>query len=309
VDRIRPESLSLFRKALRHGDKILISGAAGWFGQTAIAMTKTTGLEYLATGSRSRVIELNGENEKIESHDMNSIAAFKPTVVIDAAFLTREKIAVTGAANYIEINQAIMDCSKEIVGLASVRKYVGFSSGATVNLAGHDSFNILDNPYAALKRSYEEQMLDAGSWSKASITIPRVFSLTGAYVNRPDLFAFSNLILQARSGEISIRARRRVLRRYCLVEDVIALSVSSLDQGETLIFETGGDLVEIGELAHLIKAQIDTEMKIIRSLDQEESSDNYFSSGLEWSSLSKKQGLLEETISKQIARFLASVDV
>jgi hypothetical protein len=81
-----------------------------------------------------------------------------------------------------------------------------------------------------------------------------------------------------------------------------------LDQGATLIFETGGDLVEIGELAQLIKAQIDTEINIIRSLDQEEGSDNYFSSGLEWSSLSENQGLVEETISRQIARFVASVD-
>lgn len=308
MDRIRPESLSLFRKALQHGDKVLISGAAGWFGQTAIAMTKTAGLEYMATGSRSRVIKLNGDNERIESHSMDSIAAFKPTVVIDAAFLTREKIAVVGAANYIEVNQAIIDCSREIAGLASVRKYVGFSSGATVHLAGHSSFSLSDNPYAALKRSYEEQMLDAGSWSKASIAIPRVFSVTGAYVNRPELFAFSNLILQAKSGVMKIQASNRVLRRYCLVEDVISLSLSSLDQGATLIFETGGDLVEIGELAQLIKAQIDTEINIIRSLDQEEGSDNYFSSGLEWSSLSEKQGLVEETISRQIARFVASVD-
>jgi hypothetical protein len=151
-------------------------------------------------------------------------------------------------------------------------------------------------------------MLDAGSWSKASIAIPRVFSVTGAYVNRPELFAFSNLILQAKSGVMKIQASNRVLRRYCLVEDVISLSLSSLDQGATLIFETGGDLVEIGELAQLIKAQIDTEINIIRSLDQEEGSDNYFSSGLEWSSLSEKQGLVEETISRQIARFVASVD-
>jgi len=302
VEKIRPESLSLFRQELKHGDRVLICGASGWFGQTAIAMTKDAGLEYMATGSRTRVIEIDGDTVRVASHNISSISAFEPTVVIDAAFLTRDKIAVIGAVKYIEINQVLMKISREIASLESVRKYVGFSSGATVHLAGQDSFSLSDNPYAALKKSYEAQMMEVSNWSKASLVIPRVYSVTGAYVNKPQLFAFSDLILQARAGVIEVRAKNKVLRRYSPVEDVIALAVAQSKQQGQIIFDTGGEMLEVGDLANQIRMEVCQDAIIHRELNPNLLADDYQSDNVQWSNVLSLSDMEQAPLSEQIRR-------
>jgi len=302
VEKIRPESLSLFRQELKHGDRVLICGASGWFGQTAIAMTKDAGLEYMATGSRTRVIEIDGDTVRVASHNISSISAFEPTVVIDAAFLTRDKIAVIGPVKYIEINQVLMKISREIASLESVRKYVGFSSGATMNLAGQSSFRISDNPYAALKKSYEEQMMEVSYWCKASVVIPRVYSVTGAYVNKPQLFAFSDLILQARAGVIEVRAKNKVLRRYSPVEDVIALAVAQSKQQGQIIFDTGGEMLEVGDLANQIRMEVCQDAIIHRELNPHLLADDYQSDNVQWSNVLSLSDMEQAPLSEQIRR-------
>lgn len=302
MEKIRPESLSLFRQELKYGDKVLICGASGWFGRTAIAMTKAAGLEYMATGSRTRVIEIDGDTVRVESHNISSISAFEPTVVIDAAFLTRDKISVIGAVKYIEINQVLMKISREIASLESVRKYVGFSSGATMNLAGQSSFRISDNPYAALKKSYEEQMMEVSNWSKASVVIPRVYSVTGAYVNKPQLFAFSDLILQAKAGVIEVRAKNKVLRRYSPVEDVIALAVAQSKQQGQIIFDTGGEMLEVGDLANQIRMEICQDAIIHRELNPHLLADDYHSDNVQWSNILSLSEIEQAPLSEQIRR-------
>jgi len=302
LTKLRPEAVRLFSESLGLEDKVLITGASGWFGKTAIALTKTTGVTYLATGSRPRVIDIDGNKEKVESHDLDLISAFQPTVVIDAAFLTRDKVAVIGAGKYIEINQVLMKISKEIASLESVRKYVGFSSGATVNLAGHSSFSLSDNPYAALKKSYEEQMMEVSNWSKASVVIPRVYSVTGAYVNKPQLFAFSDLILQARAGVIEVRAKNKVLRRYSPVEDVIALAVAQSKQQGQIIFDTGGEMLEVGDLANQIRMEICQDAIIHREINPHLLADDYQSDNVQWSNVLSLSDMEQAPLSEQIRR-------
>jgi nucleoside-diphosphate-sugar epimerase len=300
VKKIRPEALVIFRNALQPSDRILISGGSGWFGNTAIAMTKTANLPYMVTGSTARNLILDGDKEKIESHHIAKIAAFKPTVVIDAAFLTREKVAVLGPDKYVEINRSLIKISLEMAGLSSVRKYVGFSSGAAFHLAGQNSFSLADNPYAALKRSYEEQMLEIDHSLGAEISIPRVFSVTGAYVSKPELFAFSNLIIQARSGVMEIHSKNKIFRRYSPVEDIIALAVAQAKQENGVIFDTGGEMLEIGELANQIKRELYPDALIRRELSPSLPVDDYQSDNTQWSRIASLHGLDQASISEQI---------
>jgi len=304
---VRPEALELFSHSLNPADKVLITGAAGWFGQTALAMTKAAGLPHMATGSKPGILELDGEYEALQSHNFGIISDFQPTVVIDTAFLTREKVAVIGAEKYIEANKALIDCSLKVASLASVRKYVGFSSGAAVHLAGYRSFELSINPYAALKRSFEEKMLEASQFATANISIPRVWSVTGAYLNKAELFAFSNLILQAKSGTLQIRAEHPILRRYCPAEDVIAIAISQTTQDRPVIFDTGGELLEIGHLADLVRETVDPLLTVTRSLDPNLPVDDYYSNGEHWSSLSIKHGLHEETALEQLKRLVKDI--
>jgi hypothetical protein len=60
---------------------------------------------------------------------LQTIRDFIPTVVIDSAFLTRDKLAVLGQGEFININQGLISDSLEMARLPSVRKNVGFPSG------------------------------------------------------------------------------------------------------------------------------------------------------------------------------------
>jgi len=299
---IRREAQQLWLQNLRSDDRVLVTGAGGWFGRTAIAMTREAGLELLATGSKDQQIEIDGQSQAVRAQDLGIMAAFKPTVVIDTAFVTRERLPALGHKTYVETNQKLIDQSLDIAALPSVRKYIGFSSGATMRLAGHTSFSLEENPYAAQKRIYESKISEIAADLENDISVARVWSVTGSYITKPDSFAFTDLIAQARSGRIDIRAKHLVYRRYCSVEDVLALALMPLGPGIQTIFDTGGDLIELGVLAQMIVEVVNHAAKIHLQLDSGLPSDDYHSDNKDWRNLVGLGSLNEDSIREQVAR-------
>jgi nucleoside-diphosphate-sugar epimerase len=295
---IRESALSLWASNLKSWDRILITGCRGWFGQTALAMSRAYGLPILATGSIDGDLTVDGIQQPVVKQDLKAIKDFQPTVVIDTAFLTREKVKSIGYQNYIDQNQKLIADSVSIAKLESVRKYVGFSSGATVNLAGQQSFSLLENPYAAQKRQYEQVMDQLIESGHLGIAIARVWSVSGTYLTKSQSFAFSNLILQAKLGRIKIDSPHLVYRRYCSIEDVLAIALAK----KSGLFDTGGELVELRTLAQIVKSEVNPKATIIESLQNESSLDNYYSSDDDWSNLTSQYGLEFDSISNQVAR-------
>ena len=299
---IREQAVGLWLSMLEPNDRILITGARGWFGRTALSMTESFGSTVLATGSQDSILDLRGVKYRIESQDLENISSFEPTVVIDTAFVTRERLPKMGHRKYVETNSRLILDSLAIARLPSVRKYLGFSSGATVHLAGQDSFSLRDNPYAAQKRDYEKRMSDLDVPGDRDISIARVWSVSGVYNTKPDSFAISNLINQAQSGLITLTARNPVFRRYCAVEDVLAITMCGRSGPTQRVFDTGGDLVEIGELAEVVKLAVSSTVEIERVFDPTLEPDSYHSDGKEWEALVQKVGLGSDSIVDQVKR-------
>jgi nucleoside-diphosphate-sugar epimerase len=299
---IRREAQELWLKNLRSDDRVLVTGAGGWFGRTAIAMTRESGLDLLATGSKDQKIEIDGQSQAVHTQSLDVISAFKPTVAIDTAFVTRERLSILGHKAYVETNQRVIDQSLAIAALPSVRKYIGFSSGATMHLAGHTSFSLEENPYAAQKRIYESRISEIAEVLQSDISVARVWSVTGAYVTKPESFVFTDFISQARSGLIDIRAKNLVSRRYCAVEDVLALALIPPRHGSHTVFDTGGDLIDLGTLAKLMVEVVNPTAKIHLHLDSRLPSDDYHSDNKDWGSLVGLGLLGEDSIREQIAR-------
>jgi nucleoside-diphosphate-sugar epimerase len=302
---IRREAQELWLNYLRSDDRVLVTGAAGWFGRTAIAMTKEVGLELLATGSKDQQIEIDGKSQAVQAQSLEVISAFKPTVVIDTAFVTRERLPVLGHRTYIETNQKLIDQSLAIAALPSVRKYIGFSSGATMHLAGYTSFSLDENPYAAQKRIYESKISELAANLQSDISVARVWSVTGSYCTKPQSFAFTDLIAQAKLGLIEIKAKHLVYRRYCALEDVHALAILPSSPGSNPIFDTGGDLIEIGDLAKLVVELVNPNAEILRRLDKTLPQDSYHSDNKDWGQLTGIAKLGMDTIRDQITRVFA----
>ena len=300
---IRREAQELWLRNLRSGDRVLVTGAGGWFGRTAIAMTRRAGLELLATGSKDQQIEIDGQTQRVYGQNLEIISAFKPTVVIDTAFATREMLLVLGHKAYVETNQKLIDQSLAIASMLSVRKYLGFSSGVTMHLAGQTSFSIDENPYAAQKRIYEQRMLGLTQALEADVSIARVWSVTGCYVTKDAAtFAFTDLITQVRAGLVEVKAGHRVFRRYCAVEDVLALALMPLAPGGQIIFDTGGELVELSALAQIMVEVLNPTAKILLKVDSDLPSDDYHSDNSDWGRLVVLGFPREDSIRDQIAR-------
>jgi nucleoside-diphosphate-sugar epimerase len=279
-----------------------VTGAGGWFGRTAVAMTRESGLDLLATGSKDQQIDIDGQSQSVHARSLEIITDFEPTVVIDTAFVTREKLPALGHKAYIEANQKIIDESLAIAAMPSVRKYIGFSSGATMHLAGHTSFSLEENPYAAQKRIYESKISEIATGVQSDISVARVWSVTGSYCTKPQAFAFTDLISQAKLGLIEIKAKHLVYRRYCAVEDVLALALMPRGTGSQAVFDTGGDLIDLGALAQMIVEVVNPTAKIHIQVDSGLPSDNYHSDNKDWENLVGLGLLGEDSIRDQIAR-------
>ncbi len=300
----RREAQELWLNNLRSDDRVLVTGAAGWFGRTAIAMTRPAGLVLIATGSKDQQIVIDGQSQAVQAQSLDVISAFKPTVVIDTAFVTRERLPILGHKTYIETNQKLIDQSLDIAALPSVRKYIGFSSGATKHLAGHASFSLRDNPYAAQKRVYESKMTELSYSLKKDLSIARVWSVTGNYVTKLGSFAFTDLVSQADLGRVEIKSAHLVYRRLCAVEEVLALALLEVSDHCQPVFDTGGNLIEIGELARTIVELVNPNAEIHRHLDSSLPVDDYHSDNLDWVKLSRLGNLSLDTVRNQVIRLL-----
>jgi nucleoside-diphosphate-sugar epimerase len=299
---IRREAQELWLKNLRSDDRVLVTGAGGWFGRTAIAMTRESGLALLATGSKDQQIEIDGQGQSVQAQSLEIIAAFEPTVVIDTAFVTRERLPALGYKAYVETNQRIIDQSLAIAAMPSVRKYIGFSSGATMHLAGHNSFSLEENPYAAQKRIYESRISEIAGALDCDISVARVWSVTGSYCTKPDSFAFTDLIAQAKLGLVEVKAKRPVYRRYCAIEDVLALAMLPNERGGHSIFSTGGELIELGDLAKKVVELVNPNAEVRRQIDSALASDDYYSDSKDWGELLQAANLAKDSISDQVTR-------
>ena len=83
----------------------------------------------------------------------------------------------------------------------------------------------------------------------------RVWSVSGPHVQHPSNYALSDFILQAQdTGRVLVSSPSRVIRSYASVDDVLALALASLSGGSGQ-FDTGGAVIEVGDLAHEVAHQ------------------------------------------------------
>jgi nucleoside-diphosphate-sugar epimerase len=122
-------------------DRILITGASGWLGRTALDLLAPMGLPTLALASRARVIRVADREIECRVWDDREVAAFAPTVVLDCAFLTRGRVADMLLDEYIATNRTLTARLVYATQLPGVRLALTVSSGAAVH--PHDA---LDEP-------------------------------------------------------------------------------------------------------------------------------------------------------------------
>jgi nucleoside-diphosphate-sugar epimerase len=279
--------------------RVAILGATGWVGRTALKLLRDSDSQVMLFASRSRTEELIGARQVVHEVKLSKLREFKPELVLDAAFLTRDKLAEMSVENYIRANSSIINLSLDIQQLPSVRQFIGFSSGASLgvpDLSSKKSEN--EDPYGSLKKHYEDALLSNSRLSDKT-KIARIWSVSGPLVTKPHLFAFSQFIRQALEGEVVIEAAHKVWRRYVDLEDFIRVAISaSLDSSRVL--DSGGDLLELRELAEKVFWTLDLPVKISRNEEENSIPDEYYSSNYGWNQALVETGFVPKTIEEQI---------
>ena len=235
-------------KYLYEGDRVLVLGASGWLGKTSLALLALGEVTFLAMASSQRALRLRGRTLEIRAQNFEEIQEFQPTVVIDCAFLTNNKLPQLGLERFVEINSGLIRFAKKVQTLQSVRKFVAVSSGAAKRFSNSSVSNQSTDPYGALKLEYEKIMLDSED-SPGNTVMLRPWNISGPYCGDKS-YALYDFIQQSKSGLIEISSKKRVYRRYTAAEDLIFLGIASEPSPYPL--DSGGEIVELEQLAHRV---------------------------------------------------------
>ncbi len=267
-------------------ERFLVLGASGWFGQTFLRIVHPH-LHILKTASTKR--------DKFVAWNAKAFRDFNPTVVVNFAFLTSEKVDTEGVETFIAVNELLTEQFIDASNFPTVRAALTVSSGAAVAFP----LDMETNPYGVLKKREEDAALDLVT-ERRSVVVARAWSVSGPDVRTPRKYAFSDLVLQAKSGAIQVNASQPVFRRYVGVDDFLEVSMARLLSGWSGTIDSGGELIEVGELAERVRSIVNPQASISRVEQTSTEPSIYASDDISWREACDETGITPADIDEQI---------
>jgi nucleoside-diphosphate-sugar epimerase len=245
------------RAALRHDDRVVVTGASGWMGRSIIEelLTADPTLKdgrLLALGSHPRPVTLLDERViEIRDWDLTEVTDWSPTVAIHLACLTIDRLTGladdTARAEYIATNERLAQMGRDLIGVQALRSFLFASSGAATTAEAGPASSA--HPYAVAKMREEQTYRAAGLERGLPVLGARLWSVSGPHCQRPRSYAFSDMIVQSLStGRITIHATGAVTRRYVDAGEFLAACLAVNLGGRSGIIDSAGPLVELREL-------------------------------------------------------------
>lgn len=243
-------------------ERVVITGATGWVGRNAVDLVCRDG-DVAAAGrlvlssSRPRVVSaLVGEIETVSTADLMGLVPGPRTLLIHCGFPTQDQVDAMGEAQYLDAITRLRVSMQYVVERLGPVDVVYVSSGAATSVAQGDPVARRTHVYGQAKLDDEVAYTRAVAGSGGRLSIVRAFALSGPYMTKPETYALGSLILQAHAqGAVEVIADRPVRRSYMAIDDMLRIAVAalaSLDAGHTIIFETAGEVVEVGDLARRV---------------------------------------------------------
>lgn len=196
----------------------------------------------------------------------------------DLAFQTQDKLRGLGENKYIEENEKIIENSVNFIKNNKPNSIFLASSGAVYG----KNYTTTPKPvtiYGELKYRQEMQISKVAADLNLNLLITRIFNISGGNINKFETFAISQMIKSALSqNNIEVFADHQVFRRYADINQLIRLILELLKSNVNCIFDSGGTLVEIRELAVGIRNIVNPLAKLeLTKVDVNTPADDYYS--------------------------------
>lgn len=259
--------------------KIAVTGSSGWLARSLFFSIENLNLQ----GFDLDVNFYSRESKKVQLADGRTILT-KPIeqirnshfdLYIPLAFLTREKYSSLGEKVYEDENRRIIQKDVYICETQEEPKVLLISSG----VVKHPSALQIANPsfmsYAKLKKQQEEVFKSI--IRTENLNVCYLYSCTSRDMTNIG-YAFSSIVMKALNNEqIHINSYKKVLRKYVDLRQLFEVMIRSIASGNQFTISSGGELIEIQDLANLIVSELDSESIISRSEIDIGHDDDYFS--------------------------------
>ena len=274
----------LVARSFPRDTRILVLGAGGWFGRTFISLLANAKCVTLLIGTSSRTIWVNSAPHKVVPWSEQTVLDFAPDVVVDFAYLTPRYVDTFGPVEYARANRELCEKMLWLSSQESVLRIITASSGAIYETKAPGRGSPPKSLYGQLKREFEEELSASSERDGTRVVIARAFSVSGGFVRFPREYALSAFVLQAlEDRNIVVDSSSLVYRRYCAAEDLLAVAVGMSSAPGTVQFDSGGELVEMLDLARMVSDVSSQEVTVTAELNRGTSdSDDYHSDNLDW---------------------------
>lgn len=267
------------------GSTTLITGASGWLGKTLVTHllkngSVTTG-DLILAGSESRMLEI--ADCKFTLQALSDLACNPPQVdvIYHFAAVTKDRLQSLGIEKFRLLSDRINFEVRQIVRRTRPRTVVFASSGAAATAASGKISEELD-PYGFAKW-HEEIELTRECEGYSAIQIYRIWSMTGALINKHHCYAITDFVQQALSGDsIKVSSVRPTWRRYASAEQLTYLMVELSKSQGSFSLDVGGELIEMRDLARRVADLIAPGCLVQHEVDDRATEDRYFSKSHEY---------------------------
>jgi len=298
-----------------NSSKVLVTGATGWLGRETVARVIEGKFESIAK-TDLLLASSNGRDLELDSLGVYPTVALETLShrestnsiegLVHLAFITKDKTTQYSFSEYVAKNIELISAACEIIERDKPKWVVVVSSGAIIDRPTLEiENNVVRNPYGFCKRIEEALIAESAHKVGANIVIGRLWGGTGLYMPIKRAYAISDFIESAKEkNAISINSGGDVIRRYCDAGDFMEVLIRAALKRETTTIDSGGSIIEVGELAKLISARLG-QIPITRS-ETPTPLDDYYPRGSEFEELAKSVGVQLHGIDEQVLRTLKS---
>lgn len=289
------QSIGIFHNAMRDYRRVLVLGASGWFGQTAVHLLRGFAGHTFFVASSARLVNSPTSDFWVNTWDYQEIEKFAPELVLDFSFLTRDWESKIGEVGYARVTREFEFRLEWLLSLPSLKALMTISSGAAL-VSG-------TGQYGASKLRIEQQLQVNSDKTHAHVALIRVWSVSGGFVTDPLKYALSGFVQSAlMTGKIHVDSDGPVFRRYCAVEEILATGLAVLTSRKFALIESGGPKVELLDLAKLTKSFLGSQVQVSapnrRSIQP--TPIEYCSNNASWSQETARIGLRTLSLEKQL---------